>query len=169
MLGMCANKAKTEAIIFNKTLMTAKLKMRTQETQTGDSIKVPGLQFRHDLKWTYHIEKVIKKAALITNRILYSSVYHSAPVWLGSVRCSVGWKILSTVWPDKGQHVSELKKTSPTELPPRIQNKNRPAVHRQSTGWCLQATLFWLVQNGAFETDVEDEVKEDFLPILLIR
>jgi hypothetical protein len=60
------------------------------------------------------IKKVIKKAASITNRIrfirqsldeeqtlkvltsyLYSSVYNSAPVWLGSVTCSEGWKLLN--------------------------------------------------------------------------
>lgn len=73
-----------------------------------------GLTFSHNLSWTPHIEKAVKKAASICNRVrfirrslnmdqtlrvltsyYYSAVYYGSAVWLGSMTTSEEWKLLN--------------------------------------------------------------------------
>ncbi len=88
---------------------------------------------------------------------------------INSVQYVGEWPAIPALPPDKGQHVSELKKTSSTDLSWQIQNENRQAIHRQLIGRRLQANVLQLVRNWAIKTSAEDEVKEDFFPILLVR
>lgn len=113
-IGMRTNVGKTEAVVFNKDHMELTLHMGDQTIVTGKTIKVLGITFNHNLHWTTHVEKTVKKAASIINRVrfirrslteeqtlkvmtsyLYSTMYYGSPVWLGATSRSDDWKLMN--------------------------------------------------------------------------
>ncbi len=68
---MQTNKAKTEVLVFNKEYLRVKLKFGAEEIETGKTIKVLGVLFSHNLRWTSHVEKTVKKSASVLNRIRF--------------------------------------------------------------------------------------------------
>jgi hypothetical protein len=109
---MCTNTSKTEAMLFAKKYEARMLWIDGQEIKTGSTIKVLGITFAHNLSWTPHIEKVVKKASSVANRVrfirqtlstnqclkiltsyYYSSIYYGSAVWLGAMTASNDWKL----------------------------------------------------------------------------
>jgi hypothetical protein len=113
-LGMCTNTSKTEATVFNKEAIELSLEVEGQKITTGRTIKVLGITFSYNLGWSAHVEKMVSKAASISNRIkfirqtlsqeqtlkvltsyYYASIYYGSAVWLGAVSTSNDWKLMN--------------------------------------------------------------------------
>ena len=116
-VGMKTNKSKTEVIVFNKNYLKTKLRFGNEEIELGKTIKVLRILFSYNLRWTSHVEKIVKKSASILNRVcfirqslnkdqtlkvltsyLYSVLFYGSAVWLGSATSrSKDWKLLNRV------------------------------------------------------------------------
>jgi len=65
-LGMVINKKKTELIIFGYSSMKVNLDFGGEKIPNSDNIKILGVQFQSNLKWSSHVNKVIKKISSLS-------------------------------------------------------------------------------------------------------
>jgi len=61
-LGMKCNNSKTEVVIFGQNTQRCSLKIDDNVIPINDSIKILGITFEKSLKWSSHVNNVIKKA-----------------------------------------------------------------------------------------------------------
>ena len=115
-IGMITNVTKTEATVFSKEPTILNLEVDGSVLQTGLSMNVLGVTFNHNLKWTDHVDKVMRKASGLLGRLRFMKkklnkeqtvkvitsyyfprVYYGAETWMNNASLtSDEWRLLNT-------------------------------------------------------------------------
>jgi len=164
-IGMVVNKSKTEATVFSTTRNTIHLRVDNETIETLPGMKVLGINFTHNLDWSYQVEKAITKARGCVKRLqlmrkfltfeitlklitsfYFSAVYYGAAVWMTQDLKAKDWKLLEAAH-YKAMRVAarDYKQVVPKVT---LDETCKRATPRQWSSYISAATAIRIIQNN---------------------